>query len=227
MLIKLEKHLLAKRFYVTQRSPKHPKVDDRNKEGYYIQLGLIFALLFLIVITFAFQRPERKPEVPFVPTGIVINVENIPETKQTLGLPAPPKKPVVPVESEEMIEMLEDLVFEIESLNFHKLPEMPTFGSGIGLPGISVSPRQTVERWPDYPDSEKKKGHEGVVDLKTYVDVKGDVKEVEVIRNTTGSKVLENKAIEAAMACKFQPARDIKNRPMAVWTKKTYEFWLK
>jgi len=227
MLIKFEKHFLPRRFYVTQRSSKHPKVDDRDKESYYIQLGVIFALLFFIIVAFTFQKPERIDEVPFVPTNIVLNVEDIPETRQSLRAPLPPKMPVVPVESEEIEEMLEDIVFELETLGLIDLPEMPKMGVGIGLPGISVSPRQTVEKWPYYPDSEKKKGHEGVIDLKIYVDEKGNVTKVEVIRNTTKSKVLEKIAIDVAMECKFQPARDRKNRPIAVWTTKTYTFSIK
>ena len=227
MLIKFEKYFLPRRFYVALRSPKHPKVDDRDKEGYYIQLGIIFTLLVLIVVSFTSQKPKEIEIIPFVPLDIILNVESIPETKYMQRMPPPPKMPTVPVESDEIEEMLEDIEFEVEMLSYVELPEMPKMGTGIGLPGISVSPRPTVEKWPEYPDSEKKKGNEGIIDLEILVDVKGNVTEVKVIRNTTGSKVLEKYAIEAAMGCKFQPASNIKKEPMAVRTKKTYTFTIK
>jgi len=222
MIVKTEKFLLTNRFRIAKRSPKHPQVDDREKAGVYIQLGIISVLIVLIALVLTFNEKKEFVAAPYVPLDYVLTVEQIPETRYSNMPPPPPKMPAIPVESEEIVEILEDVVYEMESIGFVDLPEMP--GVPGGLPGVSESPRPTVEKWFEYPESEKKKGHEGIIDLKILVDTKGDVAKVEVLRNTTGSKVLEEIAREAALECKYQPGRDGKNRPIAVWTSKTISF---
>lgn len=222
MITKTEKFLLPNRFRIVKRSPKHPQVDDREKEGLYFHLGIIGVLIVLITLTLTFNERKVIDTIPHVPMDMVLTVEQIPQTNHSNMPPPAPRMPAVPVESEEIVEFLEDIVFEIESLSFSDLPGMPEMPAG--LSGISVSPRPTVEKWIEYPESERKKGHEGIIDLKFLVDINGNVTKVEVRRNTTGSKVLEKAAMKAALECKYQPARDGKNRPIAVWTSKTISF---
>ena len=225
MIRKTEKFLLPKSFRIAKRSPKHPRIDDRNREGLYIHLSLIIVLIVFIVGALSFSEKKEIETVPYVPMDIVLTVESIPETRH-LNMPPPsPKMPVVPVESEEITETLEDIEFRVENLSFVSFQEMPEMPAG--LPGISVSPRPTVEKWFEYPESEKKKGREGIIDLKFLVDTKGKVTKVEVLRNTTGSIVLEEIAKKAALECEYQPARDGKNKPIAVWTTKTVSFNLR
>jgi TonB family protein len=76
---------------------------------------------------------------------------------------------------------------------------------------------------PIYPESEIKKGITGVIELKIYIDEKGNVMEAIVIRNTTNSKILEENSIKAALRCKYYPAY-YNYKPVAVWTTKSYTF---
>ncbi|MCH8285720.1 TonB family protein [candidate division KSB1 bacterium] len=225
MIIKFEKYMLPNRFQVTQRSPKHPKVDDQNKSGFYFSLGASATLFVLLILALVYQDFEKEITAPYVPQDFVLVVEDIPETKQQNNPPPPPKMPAVPVESEEVIEMLEEIEFEIESLDFFDIPPMPVLDTG--PVGVSIGPRQIIEKWPAYPDSEKNKGHVGVIDMRILVDERGNVVDTEILRNTTGSKLLEQISIEAAIGCKFQPARDGKNNPIPVWTSKQYTFSVK
>lgn len=220
-----QKYILSNRFRVVQRSPKHPKVDDRNKEGLYFNIGTIAFLLFLIVLALSYQQKNERIVAPYVPPDFVFAVEDIPETNQQNIPPPPPKMPAVPVESEEVIEELEELVFEIETLAFFDIPPMPKLFDGVT--GIAVGPRQIVEKWPEYPESERKKGREGVIEMKILVDSEGNVIQTQIVRNTTGSKVLEKISIDAALGCKFQPALDKNNRPVAAWTSRQYTFKVK
>lgn len=225
MPIKFEKYLLPNRFQVTQRSPKHPKVDAWNKSGYYFTLGTIATLFVILILALVYQDFKREIDAPYVPQDFVLVVEDIPETKQQNSPPPPPKMPAVPVESEEIIDPLEEIEFEIESLEFFDIPPMPILDTG--PVGVSIGPRQIIEKWPAYPASEKKKGYEGVIEMRILVDERGNVVDTEIVRNTTGSKLLEQISIEAAIGCKFQPARDGRNNPIPVWTSRQYTFSLK
>ena len=224
MIIKFEKKLLPNRFQVTQRSPKHPSVDFRDKDGLFFVAGTIATLFVFLILALVYQDFKKNINAPFVPLDYILMVEDIPETEQQ-NTPPPPKMPAVPVESEEIIEQLEEIVFELETLEFFDVPPMPVLDAGPA--GVKMGPRQILEKWPDYPESEKNKGHEGIIEVRILVDERGNVVDTEVVRNTTGSKVLEDIALKVAIGGKYQPARDGNNNPIPVWTIKQYTFSVK
>ena len=225
MIIKIEKSLLLKPFRLARRSPKHPRVDDRNKGRLYFQLGTVFTLLFFIILAVTFQEKREAVEAPYVPTDFVLTVTDVPETKQSQMPPPPPRIPAVPVESEEIDEELEEIVLEVDEFMFYNIPEMPKMEAGSA--DVVVGPRQLVLKIPEYPDSEKKKGREGIIDLRIKVDENGFVIDVEIVKNTTKSKILEESVKKAAYKCRYKPARDRKNRTIATWTSHTYTFEVK
>ncbi|MFC1554793.1 TonB family protein [candidate division KSB1 bacterium] len=225
MLLKTDKNILKKRFTVAKRSPKHPMVDQRDKDSWYFQISLISVLLFMIIVALTFNGNSDKKEIPFVPLDYILSVEQIPETRQVTKLSPPPNRPIIPVESDILEELIEDVEWEIETFNFAKTVTMPTMGIG-PVSTVAVSPRLIVEKLPQYPESEKKKGKEGIVELRILVDVKGNVKEVEVVKNTTDSEVLVNIAVKTAKEGKYQPARDKFNKPIEVWTSRVVTFSL-
>ncbi len=220
-----EKHIIKRRFSVVRRSPKHPEVDDRAKEAYYIQIGLIATLVLLIIVSL-FSRKIIRDRAPYVPLSYVLQVENIPETVQgQKKRPPKPKIPAVPVEAE-VEDLYEEVEYEeIESLDFIDLPDLP-FVEFTGAQ-VAVSPKPIFYKWPDYPESEQKKKHQGIIEVKIKVDENGDVVDHEVVVNTTKSSVLEKLAVQAARQSKFLPARDKKNKPITVWSKTTYTFGTK
>ena len=181
-------------------------------------------MIVFIVLAVVFQKRGESSEAPYVPPNFVLTVEDIPETKQ-VQMPPPPKMPAVPVEAEEVADVMDEVVFEVETLTFYDIPEMPEMD--VGSAGVAIGARPMLESFPQYPESELEKGHEGIIDLRLYVDEKGNVTEVKIIKNTTNSKVLANLVIKAALESKYQSARDRKNNPIATWTSRTYSFKVK
>jgi len=223
MWLSIKEGMLANRFSLSRRAPKHPAVDDNRRGGLFFQSGLLLVISLFTVLSFFSRRPERDDAL-FIPMDYVMQIEEIPETRVTQNIPPPPRMPVVPVPSD-MEDMIEELNFEIETLEFVNLPDLPKAPGRLG--SIGRSPRPLYDRFPEYPESERKKGHEGVIDVNIRINEKGIVTDVDVIRNTTRSKVLEKAAVEAAYKTTYQPALDKNNRPIAAWTLRTYTFGIK
>jgi len=219
-----KKGILENRFRVIRRSPKHPAVDDRGNGGFYVQSGLVIVMLVLIIFTFVSPRREQK-QIAYVMPDIVMNIEQIPETRGRRRVPPPPTKPAVPVESE-IEEIFDEIEFEIENLgDLSNLPEIPGPPGGIRV--LSDIPRPIYERFPEYPDSERKKGREGIIEVRILISEKGIVSKVEVISNTTRSKILERAAVDAAYKTRYKPIFDERNRPIAALTVRRYSFGVK
>jgi protein TonB len=73
------------------------------------------------------------------------------------------------------------------------------------MQGTEASPVPIKRVNPAYPDSARRSGIEGMVYLQVYVGEKGFVKEVKVQKNESGSELLENAAMKAALDWQFQP----------------------
>ncbi|MFC1563299.1 energy transducer TonB [candidate division KSB1 bacterium] len=216
-----KKHIIEKRFCVFKPLPKHPKVDCFRNNSFYIDISLILTLSLLLVISLS-SRDRYRDRTPYVPLDFVLNVQDIPETSQSQKkMPPRPKMPAVPIPSD-IEEMLEDLEYEIETLDFVELQDLPKFDmSGTS---VAMGPKPFYFKLPDIPDSEKKKKVNGEIIVRMKVNEKGVVIDHKVTRNTTGSKVLENIAVKSALETKFKPAKNRKNQNITVWTQTTYYF---
>ena len=184
-----------------------------------IEKSLLIVLTILIII---FQLSKRwdisgNPiEIPDV--VIYLIVEDIPITKQGVKKPRP-LLPTVPIPVEEPT-VPEDLTIESTDIDFNmQLPDMP---AGDGFFSIAP-PRPIADVFPEYPDSEQKKGVKGEIVLSLLVDETGKVKNVQVVKNSTNSKVCEQSALRAAYQMRFMPAKKNKKH-VAVWVRKTYKF---
>ncbi|MDZ7372746.1 MAG: energy transducer TonB [candidate division KSB1 bacterium] len=104
-------------------------------------------------------------------------------------------------------------------------------GSQAGLAGqegaevgsLFFLPRAIREVFPEFPARLRGKVR-GVVELMLRIGPTGEVEEVLVVRNTTGSQELEKAAVEAARRCVFVAPRDQYGRPVSVWAPKVYAF---
>ena len=186
-----------------------------------IEKSLLIVLAFFIII---FQLSKRwdiagSPiEIPDV--VIYLNIKDVPITKQGVKKPRP-LLPTVPIPVEDPA-VPEDLTIETTDVDFDlQLPPMP---EGDGFFSIA-QPRPIADVFPEYPESEQKKGVKGEVELSLLVDETGIVKNVQVVKNTTNSKVCEQSAIRAAYQMKFMPAKKNK-KYVAVWVRKNYKFGL-
>ena len=97
-------------------------------------------------------------------------------------------------------------------------------GSGIGSGyEIEIQPQPIWEVVQEYPESEKKRGIKGLVELDLLVNTEGLVDSVCVVRNETLNKNLELAAIRAARGSRYLPVL-IDGKPVAVWFHKSYSF---
>jgi TonB family protein len=91
-------------------------------------------------------------------------------------------------------------------------------GSGRGKAAPdTVPPRPLVQVMAEQPRSGPDKNAVGLVRLRVKVNERGQVDEVQVLLNSTGSPVCEQKAIAAARHSRYQPAR-VQSVPVASWT---------
>ncbi len=193
----------------------------KNLSRKNIEKSLLIVLAFFIII---FQISKRwdisgSPiEIPDV--IIVLDIKDVPLTKQGVKKPKP-LLPTVPIPVEDPA-VPEDLTIEPTEVDFNlSLPDMP---EGDGFFSI-VQPRPIADVFPEYPDSEQKKGVTGEIELSLLVDETGIVKDVQVVKNSTNSKVCEQSAIRAAYQMRFMPAKQNK-KYLAVWVRKKYKFGL-
>jgi len=204
----------------------------KEDSGKYFRLGLIFALVILILFLQSFKHWQRRPVLPVVPEAVlVLTVEDVPVTTQTVRRPAPPL-PVVPVPTDEVSVPVESTIEKTE-LDFTAMSagtdsghgEATGQGQGSGETAVVVPPRPIADVFPEYPPGEKKKGVQGEIELTLLVDESGKVQNVQVVRNTTQSAVCEAATVDAAYQTRFLPARNGQEM-VAVWIHKTYKFSL-
>ncbi|MFT5087794.1 MAG: protein TonB [Candidatus Latescibacterota bacterium] len=191
--------------------------------------AVVQALLFAIFPSFE-AKAYAKSEEP-----IVIQLEEIPETKQERR-PPPPARPVVPVATDnpdisddvtiedtdldlDLDDMeppppLDDLLEEVELEEEEEIVE---------LWRVEKQPTVTKKVTPTYPDIARKANITGKVFVTALVNKQG---KVEQIGKITGPEVFHEVAKAAALAWEFEPA--IQNdKPVKVWVSLPFTFQLK
>ena len=215
-----------------QQIIKNPQFIIANKEGFYLHIGIIGSLLLCIAFFTFFQKIDTGEKEPIIPENFMVSIDIMPETQQS-SAPPPPSAPGVPVESDDIMleEIPKEFTLDVMSFGVINAPPAPNFGTGLemgtGLGSgsiVAVGPRPWHETIPEYSESEIKKGNSGMIEVKLRIDEKGNVTDIEITKNTTKSKKLEDSARKAALSSKYFPARDRSNNPIAVWTFKTYTF---
>ncbi len=190
---------------------------------------VVHAVLFALFPSFE-TKAYAKSEAP-----IVIQLEEIPETKQERR-PPPPARPVVPVATDnpdisddvtiedtdldldlddlEPPPPLEDLVEEVELEEEEEIVE---------LWRVEKQPTPTKRVVPAYPDIARKANITGKVFVTALVNKEG---KVEQVGKVTGPEVFHEAAKAAALQWEFEPA--IQNdKPVKVWVSLPFTFQLK
>jgi len=198
------------------------KADFHSQFPINIRKALVITLAFFNLAVFL--SPQIKLSIEeVVQPNIIINVENIPITRQTRMKP-PPQRPTVPIPSEDET-IPEDATIEETTLKYTNI-----FDDSPGVPVISgtnmTPPKPIAWVFPEYPKEEKKKGVQGVVKLSIHIDNKGKVVEVIVLDNTTSSEKCAQAAVEAAYGSRFRPAKE-GNRAVDFWITQPYRFDIK
>jgi len=182
-----------------------------------ISLSLMILVFLVVPRRFAHQQPEIKP------VFIRFDIEDIPLTKQYVKRGQPkPRRPVIPLPTEEP-SVPEDETIEETNINWN-IGDSPFALDGITASRAdTIPPRPLVQVFPEYPEQERKRNIAGTVRLLVKINSSGKVINVVVSKNTTGSKLCERAAVQAAYRSTYIPAKSA-NRNIAMWTICDYGF---
>lgn len=197
----------------------------RESHGIYrirFEKALTLSLALLITLFLVFPRFTIKPRV-FERVYFIPAIESIPMTRQG-GRPTPPRRPAVPVPVDDPRIPLDETI-ETTDLDYNVWQYNPEgMGGPVGGQPRIIPPRPMAEVFPEYPEEAKKRGLKGSVKLSIFIDVHGNVTEVVVISNTTGSDECAKEAVKAARASRFLPAQQA-GEPIGTWTIREYGFF--
>jgi TonB family protein len=205
----------------------YPKIPAHqiDKERYilYFESALLFILFLHVIFTYIMPDLETGNISDIKKTDIVLEVNDIPQTRQALSVKGTPVKPVIPIAGDIVEDILTD---ETERYGTEEgLLEIPAMPAPPGGKGKSeyFPPKLMVSKFPEYPAELQKQGVSGVIVLQVKIDVTGKVVEHKVKMNTTRNAVLEKLAVETVYKCRYNPASDGKN-PVVAWTDHRFEF---
>ncbi|MBN1543695.1 TonB family protein, partial [candidate division KSB1 bacterium] len=181
-------------------------------------------VLFLLILFFQiFPKRSQRRVRTIQSISVAIVVQEIPATRQTIRRGQPrPEKPTVPLAVEDP-DVPEDATIAETDVNW-EAGDSPWGRSELtAADGDTVLPRPRLQVMPDYPDEAKKLKRHGVVRLLLHVDDQGEVVQVIVSQNTTGSDACAQAAVEAAERNRYHPGL-IEDRPSEMWVICEYGF---
>lgn len=211
---------------VRGKNPEHD-LRLRYRKVFWICTSVNFVLTVAIAIIF----PEFEVEaIAGKKDQIIINMEDIPETRQ-IQRPPPPPRPAVPIETESD-DVPDDVTIESTDLDFDDamvdLPPPPPPGSGADdmeeevLEFFMVEEKPTIIKNvnPVYPEIARKAGLSGRVFVRFKVGRDGRVHEVQILK---GEEIFRQAAIDAVSQFVFKPAMQ-NDKPVAVWMSQAIKF---
>lgn len=211
---------------------KVPEADLRRQYGktFWSCFGISAVLLMAFVVLF----PSLEADAYDKKQQVIIQIENIPETRQERR-PPPPPRPVVPIASQSD-DIPDDATIMETDLDFGlgDLPPPPPLVVQDDV-DLEEEEEEIVEIWrvekqpepvnnpaPEYPEIARKAGITGQVVVEVLVNKEG---KVEAIGNVHGNEVFHEAAKKAAAKWTFTPA--IQNdKPVKVWVSLPFRFQL-
>lgn len=157
---------------------------------------------------------------------VVIEQIDIPATQQ-VNRPPPPSRPAIPVESESE-DIAEDLTIEetsFEDFEAWDAPPPPPSGPQVKFIPYDEAPQPLSAIKPEYPEIAKEAGIEGMVIVQVFVDEKGRVQDMTVLKGIPNTG-LDEAAMEAIRSTRFKPAKQ-RDRAVGVWISIPVNFRLK
>lgn len=208
---------IAGKNIVRGKNPEHDLKLMYNKV-FGISSGITFVLFTFMVVVFPFLNvgaaQQKKDQ-------IIIQMEDIPETRQ-IQRPPPPPRPAVPIETESE-DVPDDVTIESTDLDFDEVPVdiPPPPPPGAGAPeeeeiveffALEVVPEQIKYVPPTYPELARKAGLEGDVFVQFIVGRDGRVRQAAVLR---GHEIFRQAALDAVLQWVYKPAVQ-NDKPVAV-----------
>ncbi len=194
----------------------------REQYQIVLQKATVFALVLVIILFVLFPKIKVGNPIKIEGIGTALTVEDIPITRHGT-LRKPPPRPVVPIPSEDDL-IPDDVTIEDTELTFESFAQSSGSGTAVGQINI-FQPRPIFEVIPEYSEDLQKKGIEGLIKLHLHIDQTGQVIDVIILDNTTGSSACAKAAKEAALKGRYIPAKK-DGKPTDLWIARTYTFGL-
>ena len=180
----------------------------------------------LLILTFLLLPRFRQRMVLEEQTQIMIEQIEIPQTQQ-INRPPPPSRPSIPVESESE-DISDDLTMDeldLENFEAWDAPPPPPEGPQVKFIPYDDPPVPKTPIRPIYPEIAQEAGIEGTVYVQAFIDEKGRVKEVSVVKGIPNTG-LDEAAMEAIRKTRFIPAKQ-RERAVGVYISIPVNFRLK
>ena len=197
----------------------------KNKFPFIIRITGLFSVITLVLLFYFLPRFTTEIfEQEF--NQIIIEQIDIPQTQQ-IERPPPPARPSIPIESEDE-DLADDITIEETDLGDFEAwdaPPPPPSGPQVRFIPYDDPPVPLTPIRPKYPEIAQEAGIEGTVYVQAFIDVKGRVKELKIIKGIPNTG-LDEAAIEAIRKTRFRPAKQ-RERPVGVYISIPVNFRLK
>ena len=197
----------------------------KSQFPFIIRITGLFSVITLVLLFYFLPRFTTEIlEQEF--NQIIIEQIDIPQTQQ-IERPPPPARPSIPIESEDE-DLADDITIEETDLGDFEAwdaPPPPPSGPQVRFIPYDDPPVPLTPIRPKYPEIAQEAGIEGTVYIQAFIDIKGRVKELKVIKGIPNTG-LDEAAIEAIRKTRFRPAKQ-RERPVGVYISIPVNFKLK
>ena len=181
---------------------------------------VLLIFLFLLFPRFGGKRALEEQ------AQIIIEQIDIPQTQQ-IDRPPPPARPSIPIESESE-DISDDLTMDeldLENFEAWDAPPPPPEGPRVKFIPYDDPPVPKTPIRPEYPEIAQEAGIEGTVYVQAFIDKKGRVKEVSIVKGIPNTG-LNEAAMDAIRKTRFRPAKQ-RERAVGVYISIPVHFKLK
>ena len=197
----------------------------RTTYPFAVRTTSLTSVVLLIFLFLLFPRFVGKMALE-EQAQIIIEQIDIPQTQQ-IDRPPPPARPSIPIESESE-DISDDLTMdELDLENFEAWDAPPPPPEGPRVKFIPYDdplvPKTPIR--PEYPEIAQEAGIEGTVYVQAFIDKKGRVKEVSIVKGIPNTG-LNEAAMDAIRKTRFRPAKQ-RERAVGVYISIPVHFKLK
>jgi len=190
-----------------------------------LESSTVLSLIIVIFLFYSFKTFKHESKfLNEVPDEMI--VYDTPITKQNKPKP-PPSRPQIPVEADDD-ELLDDVTIDDTEIDFTDfsddiIPPPDDAVEEFEFFAVSEKPILIKRVAPVYSELAQRANIEGTVTVKVLINTKGDVEKTEILKSIP---MLDNAAVDAAMQCKFKPAKQ-RDKFVKVWMAIPFKFYLR
>jgi protein TonB len=216
---------------------KDPKADLHRYSPWIFIIMLLVSIVTIAIGVQVDLVTRERGQKKYTPPPVVIQIEDIPETRQRVTAPAP--RLAIPLEVSDDV-MLDDITIESTGLDLEaEIEEVAPMVEEVEeveeaaevveeeifeIFAVSEAPQATnrADVQLEYPETARRAGIEGTVTIRALVGKDGKVEEAAVI---AGPEELHEAALDAAMNFVFTPAKQ-NDVPVKCWVQIPIKFEL-